>query len=143
MFSNYAKYRIQLKNQRKRANELRRSCPDDNPHAREDGTLQNYFNQVEISEQWLSLIQTEYFTAEARRLLVPVPEYGEEGMYLRVAWDDHPDEPYYLTAPGLKILKSAVREEKKHRREIAAFWMTSLTGLIGATIGLITIISKI
>lgn len=118
-------------------------APEDCEQNQENGAFNDYFHQMEGSEQWRALIQTEYFIREAERLLVPIPEYSDKTMYSRVEWDDHPDEPYYLTELGLKTLKAAVRDEKKHRRDIAAFWMSASTGLIGATIGLITIISKI
>jgi hypothetical protein len=140
---NYLKYRLELRKQRIHAEDLEKKAPDDCEQNHENGALGNYFRQLENSEQWRALIQTEYFIQEAERLLVPIPEYSDKTMYSRVEWDDHPDEPYYLTAIGLKSLKASVREEKKHRREIAAFWMSSLTGLIGVTIGLITIISKL
>ena len=140
---NYLKYRLELRKQRKHAEELQKKEPEDCEQNQESGALSEHFHQMETSEQWLALIQTEYFIREAERLLVPVPEYTDEAMYSRVDWNDHPDEPYYLTVLGLKTLKALVREEKKHRREIAAFWMSASTGLVGATIGLITIISKI
>jgi len=143
MNSNYLKYRLELWKQRKHASELQKKAPDDCEQNHENGALANYHHLMENSEQWLALIQTEYFIREAERTLVPIPECSDLTMFSRVEFDDHPDEPYYLTALGLKTLKASVREEKKHRREIAAFWMTSLTGLIGVTIGLITIISKI
>lgn len=140
---NYLKYRLELRKQKKHAEELRKKAPEDCEQNQENGTFNDYFHQMESSEQWRALIQTEYFIREAERLLVPIPEYSDKTMYSRVEWDDHPDEPYYLTELGLKTLKAAVRDEKKHRRDIAAFWMSASTGLIGATIGLITIISKI
>lgn len=140
---NYFKYRNELRKQRKHAEELQKKEPDDCEQNQESGALSDHHHQMEASEQWLALIQTEYFIREAERLLVPIPEYSDKTMYSRVEWDDHPDEPYYLTALGLKTLKASVRDEKKHRRDIAAFWMSASTGLVGATIGLITIISKI
>ncbi len=140
---NYLKYRLELRKQKKHAEELRKKAPEDCEQNQENGAFNDYFHQMEGSEQWRALIQTEYFIREAERLLVPIPEYSDKTMYSRVEWDDHPDEPYYLTELGLKTLKAAVRDEKKHRRDIAAFWMSASTGLIGATIGLITIISKI
>lgn len=140
---NYLKYRQELRKQRKYAEELQKKVPEDCEQNQESGALSAHHRQMEISEQWLALIQTKYFIREAERLLVAVPEYTDQAMYSQFDYDDDPDEPYYLTVLGLKTLKASVREEKKHRREIAVFWMSSLTGLIGATIGLITIISKI
>jgi hypothetical protein len=143
MSLNYLRYRLELRKQRRHAKDLQKKEPEDCEQNQENGALIEYFHRVENAEQWLALIQTAYFIREAERLLVPVPEYRDEAMFSRVEYDDHPDEPYYLTPLGIKALKALVREEKKHRRDIVVFCMSSLTGLIGATIGLITIISKI
>lgn len=142
ILANYIRYRIELRKQKKDARELEKKAPPDSAEAVESGQWANYMRDVELSDQWRSLIITQYLERQADSLGVLLPSRSDKEIYARVAWDDHPDEPYYLTPSGLKIVRDAVREEQKHRREFWGFWITSLTGLGGVIIGVLSLWPK-
>lgn len=142
LFTNYIKYRIELRKQKKDAQELERNAPPDSEEAHETGQWAGYMQKVEQSDQWRSLVITQYLEREADSLGVSLPSRSNREIYARVAWDDHPDEPYYLTPTGLKLVRDAVREEQKHRRDLWAFWIASCTGLGGVIIGVLSVWPK-
>lgn len=142
VLANYIRYRIELRKQKKDARELEKKAPPDSAEAAESGQWADYMRDVELSDQWRSLIITQYLERQADSLGVLLPSRSDKEVYARVAWDDHPDEPYYLTPSGLKIVRDAVREEQKHRREFWGFWITSLTGLGGVIIGVLSLWPK-
>ncbi|WP_212810922.1 hypothetical protein [Pseudomonas sp. Ost2] len=141
-FYNYIKYRVELRKQKKDAKELEKKAPPDCEQAYESGQWADYMQKVELSDQWRSLLITRYLEREADSLGVFLPSRSNAELYARVAWDDHPDEPYYLLPPGLKVVRDAVREERKHRREFWGFWITSFTGLGGVIIGVLSLWPK-
>lgn len=63
-------------------------------------------------------------------------------MYGQVEWDDDESQPCYLTDVGVKLMRDRIRAEKKHRREVAAFWVTSVVGVLGAVTGMISILKS-
>jgi hypothetical protein len=136
---NYIRYRVELRKQKEHAAGLRKNEPPDCESAYEQGQWAEYEHQLELSDQWLARILTVYYLRRAESLLVKVPDINDPLIARKTDWDDHPDEPYFMTELGLDTIKRSIREEEKHRREIAGFWLTSLTGLIGAAIGLISI----
>lgn len=139
ILANYIRYRIELRKQKKDARALEKKAPPDCEQAVESGEWANYMRHVELSDQWRSLIITQYLERQADSLGVFLPSRSDKEIYARVDWDDHPDEPYYLTPSGLKAVRDAVREEQKHRREFWGFWITSLTGLGGVIIGVLSL----
>ncbi|MNL14868.1 hypothetical protein D3C87_1358290 [compost metagenome] len=142
LFTNYIKYRVELSKQKKDAKELEKHAPPDCEEAHASGLWADYIQKVELSDQWRSLIITQYLERKADSLGVQLPSRSNADVYARVAWDDHPDEPYYLTPAGLKVVRDAVREEQKHRREFWGFWITSFTGLGGVIIGVLSVWPK-
>ena len=139
MLPNYIQYRYDLFRQKRSAKALEKTAPLDCEESRETGALQEYFRREELSEQWRALIQTDYYRRKAESLLIDMPDTNDPTMYSRVGWEDHPDEPYYLTPAGLKVVKATVREEQKHRREAVGYWFGILVGLIGAITGLVSV----
>lgn len=94
------------------------------------------WDQVRRSEQWLAVLKTRQLRRLAARLLVAFPAQDEDGMYKFMDWDDDEDESPYLTDRGFTEVRSRIREEQRHRREVWGFWIASVTGVIGALIGL-------
>ena len=139
MLPNYIQYRYDLFRQKRSEKALKKKAPPDCEQSDESGTMQSYFRDLELSDQWRALIQTDYYRRKAESLLVEMPSVDEAGMYLRVAWDDHPEEPYYLTPAGLRFAKAAIREEQKHRREAVGYWFGIAVGVIGAATGLVSV----
>lgn len=69
----------------------------------------------------------------AYSLMLPVPQ-GEN-------WEKCPITGYrILTDEGIHVLRSAIREEKKARREAALSWLAPVTGFIGALTGLAAVV---
>jgi len=86
--------------------------------------------------------QTLYFRSISDKMLIPMPDPMEQGMYSSFDFDDENGAVKILTAKGVYHLKTKIREEKKAKREIVAFWFSICTGLIGATIGLVSVLTK-
>jgi hypothetical protein len=89
---------------------------------------------------------TEELTNKAERYFLPVPPRDDKR-----CWKDSyiPESSTYLTTEGVTLLRDAIREEEKKRREsrLATLDATAkivlmLTGLIGACIGLASILRK-
>jgi hypothetical protein len=80
-------------------------------------------------------IHTRYLFAEAHRLVIPTAHF-----HRKESWEDGPTGARHLTLDAINELRSAIRAEKKVRREAFLMWVpaiTALTGLAGAAIGLI------
>lgn len=139
---NYIRYRYDLHRQRQADRALKAKGAPFGEEATETGEADEYYRQIELSEQWRALIQTNYYRRKAEALLVPLPEESDVNMFSRVAWDDAEDEPLYLTPLGLRTVRAAIREEEKHRREVFGFWFASFTGLGGVIIGVLSVWPK-
>ena len=91
-------------------------------------------------EDKISRLQTTFLIDEAQRLLIPTPafELNEDG-----AWEGATTAPHYqLKREQLAALRSAIRKEKKERREGLQSWAALLIGLVGALIGLFSAVKK-
>lgn len=138
MLPNYIQYRYELFKQKKAAKSLSKSEPPDSEQSYESGEMADYIHRWELSEQWRASIQTNYYRRKAESLLVQMPEESDSAMFARVDWDDHPDEPYYLTPLGLRTVRDSIRAEQKHKREAVGYWFGIAVGLIGAITGLVS-----
>lgn len=82
---------------------------------------------------------------KARTLRVPVPHiYNEGGTESPYWYEGHYTGGMLLTDAGIKTLREEIRMESKARNEVRAqlvVWISALTGLIGATTGLIALLS--
>lgn len=136
---NYVQYRLELQKQSKVQKELDKKRPAESRQSHESGEQQYYDMQDEELYEWKRLIQTRYYRNKADSLLVPMPGFDEDGMYERVEWDRDSKQPRYLTDKGLRVVRSAIREEQKHRRESVGYWFGILAGLIGAITGLVSV----
>ena len=138
MLPNYVQYRVELFKHRRDANALRKSEPPDSEQSYESGEMAEYVRRWELSEQWRASIQTSYYRRKAESLLVQMPDESDSTMFSRVDWNDHPDEPYYLTPLGLRTVRDLIRAEQKQRRESVGYWFGIAVGLIGAITGLVS-----
>ena len=91
-------------------------------------------------------LATEELTNKAERYFLPVPPRDHKRY-----WKDSylPDRSIDLTAEGVTLLRDAIREEERKRREsrlavldATAKIVVTLTGLIGVCIGLASILRK-
>lgn len=113
----------------------------DMPHC-DDYAIEECARNAEKSDQWRRLILTRFLRFQADRLEVDFPNTADQTMFGRVEWDDDESEPYYLTDLGLRLAQERIRAEKKHRREVVAFWIASVVGFIGAITGMISVLKN-
>ena len=99
------------------------------------------------SEIWpvfekINALKTRRFRQIANRLMVPLPESKDKEL-----WEDlHYAGGRALTDKGFWELKKLIRQEKRERREGFVVWLATLsaaiTGIIGATSGLVAVLSR-
>ena len=81
-------------------------------------------------------LQTEHLCNIAK--VLTIPDLQDESMWDKV--DSYSSQ--ILTRKGIYELKKLIRNEKKEKRDIIFSWITIITGLIGALIGLVSILGK-
>ncbi|HEY1802111.1 MAG TPA: hypothetical protein VGG46_14365 [Terriglobales bacterium] len=87
---------------------------------------------------------------EAEKLYLPTPEYRDEEKWISRDQLNTPTEHWrVLTPEAMTELRTAIRKEKRERRETFESWIkilggiiAALTGLVGAAIGLIAVLHK-
>lgn len=108
--------------------------------------------EIGLIHMELDPIETSYWRRKAARFHATVPElrevrnpdYPEVRVSEDETWEfDHNSGRWHLSAVGIAVVRSQIREEQKWRREHLTGWVTAfaavvgaLTGLIGALIGL-------
>lgn len=135
---NYIQYRIDLRKQSKAQRALDKTRPEETQENYDSGALDFVAREEDDLFEWKRLIQTEYYRRKADSLLVQMPSVTDEAMYQQVEWDKDPKEPRYLTDEGLRVVRKAIREEQKHKREAVGYWFGIAVGLIGAITGLVS-----
>lgn len=143
----WAKFRWEQQRIQRSRNRISRTYEKKEKEARAKGGDSDVLSSLEYSwdfelkledDEMLNLIH-RYYRRQADRLMVPVPPFKAEGG----AWEEsEKDGSYHLTQEALHDLRSAIRAEKKARREGWMVWLAAFIGLIGALSGLIAIIKK-
>lgn len=139
-WQNYLKYRLALRRNAKAQKNLEKIYPPNLSDDFDSGQFNDYIRREDQVYQWKMLIQTEYFRNKADILNVPMPDPSDKELYDTVEWDDDPKQPKYLTDKGALAIRSAIREEEKHRREAFGYWFGIVVGVIGALTGLISVL---
>jgi hypothetical protein len=109
-------------------------------------TPENFANASLICQEedkmtkWIENLQTEHLCNTCQDLLIPIPDRKDKNLYYQFNFDDDQGERYILTSIGFHHVKKLIREEYKERREVFGYWTTLIIGIIGAFIGLISII---
>ena len=108
---------------------------------RTEATMETQFVELEIDS-----IVTHELTKKAEKLFLPIPQRDNDEF-----WKDSilTENIRHLTPAGITKLRREILEDTKRRREsklatieVVAKIVAMLTGLVGATIGLVTILSK-
>jgi len=84
----------------------------------------------------LQAIETARIKRIARRLGVTIPD----GSYQKIESPLDGGYRYCLTDEGLADVLPRIREAARSRRQEIGYWISLLTGLIGAVIGLVTVL---
>ena len=95
--------------------------------------LRVYQAEIENLNHEMRRLQSEPLILKAHLWGVPLPE-GPEFWDLRVKFGG------VLSVKGIHELRKTLRQERKERWEWSLTWVAALTGLIGATIGLISVL---
>jgi hypothetical protein len=97
-------------------------------------------HETQSIEDKISRLQTSFLIEEAQRLLIPTPAFDtkEDSPWERAVTASH----YQLKREQLAALRSAIRKEKKERREGLQSWAALSIGLVGALIGLFSALKK-
>ena len=90
----------------------------------------------EVTER-ISVHYSTKLVDKARRLFLPVPRIQRETEDPNWEEADFGDR-CYLKPDGMQRLLAAVRAEQKQRREVAAFWLGTVGGILIALIGALT-----
>ncbi len=106
------------------------------------------FYQFEIGELSAQAgeLQTKIFLKEVRKYNLPIPKKWDEKTRDKF-WDSNFNGEYReLSDQGYHELRNMLREEKKARREERILWwlpiISTFTGLVGASIGLFSILKQ-
>ena len=108
----------------------------------DQGHLSFLAAQQDDLDMWIEYKKTSYFISKADSLLIPMPDESETLMYTTHDFGDGSGSVKILTLNEIRHLKSKIRDEQKAKREVIAFYFTLCTGLIGAVIGLVSVLKK-
>lgn len=140
----WIKYRWRLNKLFSEQDTIGRSCTRLVEEARKQGKRGEEIERIrgeagaehsEIQRE-IDMLTTSYLAETARKYMLPTPEYGNKEM-----WEEQP-YPRSLTKRGVAELRSAIRKERKERRESFLPWICALVGLVGAVTGLLSVILR-
>lgn len=93
-------------------------------------------HEVDTIDDEIEALESRYLTESAGRLLLPTPEFDPGSS----AWvESSVTGRFRLSRAVMMQLRSAIRKERKERREGVILWITALTGIIGALTGLVAV----
>ena len=119
------KYRWQLRKPNRKRDELSRFYAD--KEAESKSSQDKEIIRADAGDEIVSIIeeidslQTKRFCQLANRLLVPIPDRSNKGI-----WE----------------IKKLIRQEKRERSEGFIVWIPALTGIIGAITGLAAVLTR-
>src|SRR5271155_2652927 len=115
-----------------------------------DNWLDDNYRRLRYIDRSRRELISDSFLKEAYKLHLPTPQYTEKTKWQE--WTPEPDEVSDVTKPilsdeGIAEIRQAIRKERRERREAWEFWLkavgaivTICTGLVGALIGLFSIL---
>lgn len=97
-------------------------------------------HETQVIHDQIARLQTGFLREQAERYLLPVPKFddGDGGAWEFAATAAH----YQLKPDAIAELRSAIRKEKKERREGWQSWAALAIGFVGAMIGLVAAFKK-
>jgi hypothetical protein len=121
------------KNEAKVLDAKKRKLSGDEIYVIENDAAGDYFHfQDEIRK-----LHSRYLWSQAARLLIPRPDLDDEEM-----WEHMPPNNVYLTEKGINHMRAAIRAERKGRAELFLMYVPGIVGILGALIGLTSILMK-
>jgi hypothetical protein len=98
-----------------------------------------FFAVYDEYKEDIGTLVTQRLLRKARKLMLPIPELGDENLWERCQFSNRSN----LTEKGIAELRATIRREQKETREMYLPWVAAFTGLVGAITGLLAIILKL
>ncbi len=99
----------------------------------------NEVTVIEYIDDEIAQLQSRYLFRQAEKYLIPWPERKTDDG----AWEESDfTGRWRLTPHALSELRTAVRQEKKVRREFWQTWLILLTGFMGTLIGVLAVLNS-
>lgn len=96
-------------------------------------------------EDEIAKLLSWHLIGQANRYLIPTPEFKQEGAWVQ----SNITGLWHLTPHAMLSLRTEVRQERKERSEYVQKWLTviatfiaAMTGLVGALIGVLAMLSS-
>jgi hypothetical protein len=107
--------------------------------------MAEWANEGDMAEDRIDGVLSDRLVKSAQRLDVPTPPFPIAGQEReREFWSrNYSNGSYQLTREGRVFLRDAVRKEKRERFDSKVRWIAPLTGIIGAAIGLISVLGTL
>jgi hypothetical protein len=114
-------------------------------HREREEKLAEWSADGQLAEDEINEILAERLIKKARRWDVPLPPYPIEGAENQYEfWDmSNLTGRYILTRKGRALMRDSLRKEKRERFESKARWITLFTGITGAGIGLVSVLTNL
>ena len=111
-----------------------------------DNLVSEFNHEDDMIQMEIDSFLTNSIINEAEALYLPIPSRSETKYWKDSQYATH---GIYLSAQGISLLRDAIRDERKKRREIRFSYIevtgkvvVMLTGLVGVCIGLVSILKK-
>lgn len=105
------------------------------PHQNEPGAIDrawDIISDIDRMETSTAVLRSEYLIREAQRLGAEIPRQEVGEYYGQVGANENYSEAWYLTPRGFLLVRGAILDAKKRRREGAMFWF----GIFGTLFGM-------
>lgn len=99
---------------------------------------QESYHELGIIDDEIKMLVSRRLISVANRYFLPTPDF------LGDHWEEC-DFGRYLTNEAMKELRAEIRKERAEKRQDwqgALFWISGLTGIIGAITGLVAVLKK-
>lgn len=134
----WLQYRIDLRRCDAEERELAKNQPPNTREAHESGEMFDYASRYFALREWNRSLITANYRRIAGKLSIPMPDINDILMYEAAEMEKDEQSTKYLTSAGEAYLRSAIREERKHRRDVVTYWFGIAVGVIGALTGLVS-----
>lgn len=133
------RHRIEMAQARRQEALLIAASPPNTREAHESGAVQCFMQEMSELHQWRRELITADYHRKADALSVPFPSYQEEAYWEEVDNQLTQQILRCLSPRGEALVRAAIREERRHRREAVGYWFGIVIGVIGAISGLISV----
>ncbi len=104
-------------------------------------TIHNREMELSLIDDEISQLVTSRLLSLAEDNLIPTPPLNFVSP--NAAWEQSIlKRHYHLTTAAAADLRAAIRKEQRERSELFFKWLSGLTGLVGAAIGLIALLAR-